>query len=392
MKCITFVKIAGIISFISLLFCCPSFCWGQLQKIDLEQALKKSETLELSSIVKDINYIKLETTDDCLIGREGRLYMHNDYLILGSERMFCFDTLGNFRKIISTRGKGPGEYIKCGGMDFSTSENIIYIHDSDNRTLLEIDLEKGFLRNVGGDIGEHVKLISPDHLCNFYPKLSLDLSSYYSIVIKDYEGSIVKRILKQKESSLLNRSKMPIQNHTMYSYYDSITIWDGYNDTIKRISKDLQVTSKYLISLGKQRLPKKLKTGMHSPDYWSEVNQYSFISKLFESKGYFFINCSNKGEYRYVLYNKEKDKEWSMSWDKGFVNDFDGGINFWPQGITTDGRLYLVVSMIALKTHFENNPSSSHTEPTKHQELKKMVDNSDLNDNPIIMLVTLKNN
>ena len=96
----------------------------QLEKsfytIDLSKDFSGSDnqTLLLSDIVEDVEYVKLETTDNCLVGSswsarifatDEDIYVLNNY---SDGKLFCFNRkTGKFISQIGSIGQGPKEMI-----------------------------------------------------------------------------------------------------------------------------------------------------------------------------------------------------------------------------------------------------------------------------------------
>jgi hypothetical protein len=75
----------------------------------------------------------------------------------------------------------------------------------------------------------------------------------------------------------------------------------------------------------------------------------------------------------------------------GFINDFDGGIDFWPIGIVNDNQVYRPLNIVSLKKGLENKSEEITVKyPDKKKALEKLISDSDISDNPILMIVTLK--
>lgn len=82
----------------------------------LENGLHSKHTLKkLSEISSGIEYIKLETAQNCLIKYISEVIPFNGgYLINDSfDKLFFFDSLGEFRWKIDQQGNGPTEYTRC---------------------------------------------------------------------------------------------------------------------------------------------------------------------------------------------------------------------------------------------------------------------------------------
>lgn len=85
--------------------------------------------------------------------------------------------------------------------------------------------------------------------------------------------------------------------------------------------------------------------------------------------------------------------------NSGFTNDIDGGISFWPEGVSDDNTLYAFTDVSNYKQYMKaklNQTQSNRHENGKSQlskrreELVSILDNSSEFDNPIITLVKLK--
>ncbi|MDR0386056.1 MAG: 6-bladed beta-propeller, partial [Prevotellaceae bacterium] len=83
--------------------------------ISLDMNKENKEPVDLSVYIDSVGYIRLDNSDECLIGKiqkvffyEGRYYIQDNKA--GS--VFVFDETGKFQCKISKKGRGPGEYAK----------------------------------------------------------------------------------------------------------------------------------------------------------------------------------------------------------------------------------------------------------------------------------------
>jgi len=76
----------------------------------------------------------------------------------------------------------------------------------------------------------------------------------------------------------------------------------------------------------------------------------------------------------------------------GLENDYDGGINLVPEYKVGDSMLiswlypYEIMNYVSSKTFKSSNPKY----PDKKKELEKLANSLDENDNPVLMLLKLK--
>ncbi|MDR2653611.1 MAG: 6-bladed beta-propeller [Prevotellaceae bacterium] len=85
------------------------------------------------SLFDSVKYIKLETTDDCLIGRISQILFTDSLLVVvdseSANAVYVFDTLGKFRCKIGAVGQGPGEYVSLWHVTLKPDKQQIVIED-----------------------------------------------------------------------------------------------------------------------------------------------------------------------------------------------------------------------------------------------------------------------
>jgi len=76
----------------------------------------------------------------------------------------------------------------------------------------------------------------------------------------------------------------------------------------------------------------------------------------------------------------------------GIYNDIDGGVNFYPKQANFNDLLISWIRAFELKQYIASNTfqSSIPKYPEKKKTLVKLADSLDDNDNPVLMLVRLK--
>lgn len=76
----------------------------------------------------------------------------------------------------------------------------------------------------------------------------------------------------------------------------------------------------------------------------------------------------------------------------GFVNDWDGGIDFWPTGQLNDNQVFMPITPLQFKKLVSEEAVKTEDikYPEKKSKLLKLISSLDETDNPILMVVTLK--
>ena len=105
---------------------------GKEYKINLYEACKnKLSEIPISQFAEDVEFIPLETTDDCLIGDACIVssITQKDIFIFDYERCYHFDRDGKFLNTIGAKGNGPGEYTKPMKCIVDTLNQWVYFPD-----------------------------------------------------------------------------------------------------------------------------------------------------------------------------------------------------------------------------------------------------------------------
>ena len=81
--------------------------------IDILDGLKTEKEFLLSKIIDDVEYVKLETTPECLLSSANYLVGKKYIVAVQSHnpaQLYLFDRKGKFLRKIGAEGKGPLEY------------------------------------------------------------------------------------------------------------------------------------------------------------------------------------------------------------------------------------------------------------------------------------------
>lgn len=139
---------------------------GKEFHIDMYSALQnKAEILNTSQIAEDIEFIPLETTDDCLLGETftNIIITDSDIIVYDHNGCYRFDRQGKFKNRIGTKGNGPGEYINTLSIMADTINQWIYMSDYMQRKYVKYDFSGKYLGDIvmGSLIGFESYLFKP---------------------------------------------------------------------------------------------------------------------------------------------------------------------------------------------------------------------------------------
>jgi hypothetical protein len=135
---------------INLFFCCGRGSESSDNSIVINKNDKfKDTTLILENFADDIRLIPLETNEDCLIryfnGNVGEKYI----IAFDGEKVLQFSGEGKFINTISTKGKGPDEFIQIDAWDVDDDEKFLFFHDNGKNYIKKYNLdEKKFEKDI----------------------------------------------------------------------------------------------------------------------------------------------------------------------------------------------------------------------------------------------------
>ncbi|MBN1145202.1 MAG: 6-bladed beta-propeller [Bacteroidales bacterium] len=181
--------------FIFLLCCCNSNRNFNQGVINLENAQEKN--IKISTIADSISYIKLETTNKCLIRNIQQIFIDDGLVFVmdNGDRLLVFNHDGKFLNQIGNQGKGPGEYSYISSFSVDTLHDMVYIHEG--RRILSYNY-KGEYNSF--QIATNRSINSFYHNKHFYcyaPEeiLCTGSATEYKITVYDSTGKMVNSFL-----------------------------------------------------------------------------------------------------------------------------------------------------------------------------------------------------
>lgn len=373
-------------------------------RINYETLLKKKETVNLSQIASNVEYIKLETKEECLLWGSLKKYLFTDNYIFISNKdhILKFSRDGKFINKIGTPGRGPGEIDLIVTMSIVPEKKLIIVQTNVGRKLLYFTFDGDFVKTVAfTSYVPYVKVLRDGKYLT-HDNGSTGRNKYtFGLVNENMDTlSVIKNYNRWIYTQ---RMMIGIAYPQFEPYYESggrNYFKTMYNDTVFTVSSDKIIPS-YCIDLGKYRLPNELRPERLGPDniqsFYDKGLNYYFANVFQASDKLFMTTYSHGKNPNYYFLFRPDSQTGSLLVNKsgvstGFVNDWDGGIDFWPNGCINENQVYLPINVITIQNELDriksNNESIKY--PEKKQQLIKMISDLDPFNNPIIMIVTLK--
>jgi len=295
--------------------------------IDLYPAYQKRDNYPLSMVVKSLEYVPLETTDENILGD----YLKRIYIT--SKEIFVFDFAlgvyrftrdGKFINKIGRIGRGPEECIKP----------IDMILDSINKFVVLLDHDKLVKYDYSGNFVKKYPLIfNSNDMMLYKDKVFLLNDMFYSYQKPGERFSI--RFYSEEKQNIISKitcekkDKIPfsICSPIMYNYNNQTYIKDYWSDTIYQVIDPFNLKAYAVIQTGRFKHrdidDKSIITGeVNSGDTWivdityiSETDRFIFLTT---NKG-MFIYDKIIGETYCSEFHKV-DNKWYV-----FKNDLNSG-------------------------------------------------------------------
>jgi hypothetical protein len=374
-------------------------------EIKYEDLLKNKKPIGLSQIATNVEYIQLETNKECLLGQMTNFYFSDSLIfVVQAESVLKFSNKGKFLGKLVSSGRGPNEITDAIMTICLIPDKKIFIaQDYRKHKLLYFSFNGELVKTVNYspyiakiEVIRDGRFVTYDHGSGGYNKYTFRLTNEYNDTI-----SIVKNYYSWvNNSNIAIHTSRPIQ--PFYYSKNKAYLKSLYDDTVYYVSAN-KIQPSYFVNLGKFKLPKnfipteKLK-GTDLQLYREKAEKYNFVN-VFEASNKIFLTSysyNSKIAPKCLIYDKaNKDGNYLVSDNgesTGILNDWDGGMNFWPSAALNDNKVYMpiTVSDFQKELNDKSNNNKSIKFPEKNKQIEKLVSGSDIMNNPILMIVTLK--
>ena len=361
---------------------------------------------KLSDYAKSLHYILLETNTTSLIGVvdvEKSFFGNDNFYLYCDNNLYKFSGSGRFLSQIEKPGGGPGEYVHIWDVDIDFSNDKLYIKNR-NISILEYSTNGDFIRDIPikknflekGYYTQHFQQVSPEL---FFFEIVSYLDNQYMGMLSDDSF--------EKPVYVLSRDPIPMDENEnivfvvmdakIYKTGKDIYFHQLRSDTIYQINTDsLCLIPRYVLDYDRYKPRDNNSESIHSyrvidsEKYiylaftFGDLAPEPFIHSVYRNGRLItYTNTSVK-----AVYNKEtkvfKLLKQPIPKQFGLLNDLDGGVPFWPDIISSDGKSMFMLcpaeTFIATYSGKEN----------LSDEVKNILSQIDEESNPVIVRVDFK--
>lgn len=380
-------------------------------ELDLSKDFSGSDnqTLLLSDIVEDVEYVKLETTDDCLLAGTARVFITNDDIYTlnnySDYKLLRFDRkTGKFISQIGSIGQGPKEMINpCfvfakDSLVYvtSTSTDKVYVYTNENQFVRSVPFCKDRSSFEDG-VGETISVIDHQYIVRHPGQLQsqLNYNQYMAAEVIDMNSN---RLFAMRDTSDVYGIMLTLDWDPIRWYYKgNINFYNEPDRTVYAVTKD-SIIPRYHFNLGDNKWP--VMDGKLTKEFIKHIKFKSFRET--EDYLYLYWNQSEKGYF--ARFNKktetldvqEQAKFWGRFWHlgvPGLKNDIDGcnrNVDF-IRLMDEQSSIVQMFSASGKEDYIKVLKESQDVKfPEKRQQLLKLLEEMGEEDNQILAIYKLK--
>ncbi len=342
--------------------------------------------VSLDNIIEKVDFIRLETTENNLIGNVSHLLFTKDRIIvvdqLASNAIYVFDFNGKFMNRISHLGNGPHEYLDITDVDVTPS-GLVVIKDNVKDKLLFFETDGKFVKERK-DIEAGVDLVFiDDHSIAFdcftshIPTKEKFKSA--SLAVCDGDNNIKYLFGKNIAEENVFNFRRP---ECLYRYGNKAYFAPHWDKGIYEIKND-SIIAKYHIEFKPDDVLNYTFTTNNELDDLMEKHPY-FNGSFIEMEDYTWLSYHSKEEVTpNILYSHIDKKTYSI------YNEFNNPLYIYLQKPMALYKNNTVAEVVPAPYVFMNQFSLS--EDMKQEEItNKLYQELTIDDNPIIFLFTFK--
>jgi hypothetical protein len=341
--------------------------------------LSDPETVLLSSVCDDIEYVPLETGDTIIGNISDFRYSAGRYAVQSGGSISVFDNTGKLLYILDKQGRGPGEYSYSSVFDINGTGEILVYDSAKDRLLFYNTTGKVIreLKNLDGTSG--MRLFGDDKI--FLTGPIYNGTNKISEAMINLKGDTLMAIPNKFlfEPSILVMFRFEC---VTYTRNDKLYYHEVMDDTVYCVDKNLETRPHVVLNTGEDRFTTEKRSNVS----FTEPPDAIYISKIIETDNYFFVDCSGR-EY---LVDKN-NVETKVVKDEGLLNDIDGGMHFSPDLLVDDKYLVQIVDAFKFNLWLESEHFKSFIDKLdKKDEFRELAERLTENDNPVLVRCRVK--
>jgi len=211
----------------------------------------------------------------------------------------------------------------------------------------------------------------------------------------DTLGEIIKNFANKYPFNLNKTGAVEVgRENLFYQFGNRLFKKEVYSDTIY-VFEDMVFKPHIVIEVGDRLLTPEARSKYDlfylAENFISPIHLFEFGDYLYYEYKYRIIPKSNNLLYGFIG-SKTTDYQAFINAEQGLINDLDGGPAIQPKTIKDDNTVISWTEAINIKKHVSSEAfkDSNPIYPGKKKELEKLANSLKETDNPVLILVRLK--
>ncbi|GHT61347.1 hypothetical protein AGMMS50239_12070 [Bacteroidia bacterium] len=365
-------------------------CTGQelpdytLKDVPIVVDLDSIPNIQFESLkFNNIQYIPLETSEECLIGHADKTLIRNNRIYVAdfhvSIALFVFDMNGKFLFKISKFGQGPSEYVSFRDFDIQSNGDI-FMFDHFGKKFLVFNQDGKFLHDIRTDYAFSSFCIVKDKL--YWANLYDSGKKFSALAVYNMSDKKIGFLLKNRKF-LMGADQYSYVSYKFFSSPPDITYYSPrFSDIIYAIDdrgihpfigikgKNLRLPPEHIIREWDSKMTSKNFFDMSEDKLYFKENTH-----IYETDRYIVLRCINGAQFNtlHLIYNKQSGTFSSTLTLFFYIHFCSNG----PMG-STGKEFFSVINF---------NPDNK--EHKKLLESREELKNWKEEDNPVIVLYDL---
>jgi len=387
---IYYLGIGAMFLFLSFSSCTESTKRNICYEVPLMAATINEGPLLLSDYTNgSIEYIQLESKNECLLGDNIRLYSNDSVIIaITNEQIFLFNRkTGNFIREVGRYGKSPKGYNKnTFAFPYDEQRNTFFSKGWEPNSFYEYNFQGQLIHKIIPQLNNYniTSLVPANDTLYFGFIWNIDGKQDIKLISINSNNKIIKTY-PQYQHFNFDRRKNQIDvfnwDGWFYKYNNTINIYEFLSDTIFSLSEQGNLIPRYVLKNQQLGAPYSVR---FNPNF--NFKDYYFVNSIFESDNLLFITYLFSGNEFLGIYNKENGETYASSEPAGFVNDVDNFFPFRFYSLNKQNEIIGYQHAYEVIDWFSKQNEKVAKLPTHLQKFKIIKES----DNPVVMIAKLK--
>lgn len=364
--------------------------------IKMRLPISKAKQLYLSEIADSIEYIRLETNKENMVGMVRDIQLSDDYLFFNDLVVVTqFTRDGKFIRKVNRLGHGPDEF-DCQSYCVDPIDQIITMTGHYKKEIYQFDfngklinkffpnsMPPYYVQSIQKVPGKDIIIMNFDISCGNMP---------YRFFLVSGNGTILKKVPNFDDYTHHERVVESTYFSSPFFLTPDLNLLYKHQlfDTIFNIQSDKKIYPQYVYNLGNNKLSIREYVALGSRKLpYSIFLDKIFIMKVMDTKRFIFFTHLSANKSYLGLYDKFSHTV-SYNYQNTVINDMDGGIDVdFGEMYQYKNKIYCVINPMDLlkKEEGSNRIVKDNGLQKNLMALKSRINE---NDNPIIMVIKLK--